>query len=70
MRVLVTGASGQLGYDVCRELERRGVPFAGTSSRTLDITDSGAVLTALETLRGLHGGGPGGRGAGAGLCGQ
>lgn len=51
MRVLVTGASGQLGYDVCRELERRGVPFAGTSSRTLDITDSGAVLTALETYR-------------------
>lgn len=51
MRVLVTGASGQLGHDVCRELERRSIPFAGTSSKTLDITDSGAVLTALETYR-------------------
>ena len=51
MRVLVTGASGQLGYDVCRELERRGIPFRGTSSKTLDITDAEAVLKTLEMYR-------------------
>ena len=51
MRVLVTGASGQLGYDVCRELERRGISFKGTSSKTLDITDAEAVLANLERYR-------------------
>ena len=43
MRILVTGASGQLGYDVERELERRGIEHLGTSSRELDITDREAV---------------------------
>lgn len=51
MKVLVTGASGQLGHDVCRELARRGVPFLGTSSKTLDITNGEAVLAAVEEYR-------------------
>ena len=51
MKVWVTGASGQLGYDVCRELERRGVSYMGTGSKTLDITDAEAVLTAMKTYR-------------------
>lgn len=48
MKVLVTGAGGQLGYDVCRELQRRNVPFLGVTSRTMDITDRKAVLRHMK----------------------
>ena len=37
--ILVTGANGQLGGDVCNYLEGGGVPFIGTDIDTLDITD-------------------------------
>lgn len=47
MRVFVTGASGQLGWDVCRVLEARGVEHRGVSSRELDITDGAAVEREL-----------------------
>lgn len=43
VRILVTGASGQIGYDVCRELNRRDIPFYGVSSKELDITDRIAI---------------------------
>ena len=39
MKILVTGASGQLGYDVCRELSRKKMEYVGLSSKTMDITD-------------------------------
>lgn len=51
MRILVTGASGQLGYDVERELERRGIEHLGTSSRELDITDREAVERLMAVYR-------------------
>lgn len=51
MRILVTGASGQLGYDVERELERRGIEYLGTSSRELDITDREAVERLMAAYR-------------------
>ena len=51
MRVLVTGASGQLGYDVCLELERRGIEYRGVSSKELDITNAGAVRSYLGEYR-------------------
>lgn len=51
MRILVTGASGQLGYDVERELERRGIEHLGTSSRELDITDRAAVEHLMQSYR-------------------
>lgn len=51
MRILVTGVSGQLGYDVERELERRGIEHLGTSSRELDITDREAVERLMESYR-------------------
>lgn len=47
MRVFVTGVSGQLGWDVCRVLEARGVEHRGVSSRELDITDGAAVEREL-----------------------
>lgn len=48
MKVFVTGASGQLGYDVCLELERRGIAHKGVSSKELDIRDGAAVQHMLE----------------------
>ena len=48
MKVFVTGASGQLGYDVCLELERRGIAHKGVSSKELDIRDGAAVKRELE----------------------
>lgn len=51
MKVIVTGATGQLGYDVCRELDRRGIEHIGLGSRDCDITSREAVLTLLERER-------------------
>ena len=47
MRVFITGATGQLGWDVCRELDRRGIAHRGVGSRELDITDASAVERVL-----------------------
>lgn len=44
LKILVTGAKGQLGYDVCRELKERGYTnFKGIDIEDLDITDQEAV---------------------------
>jgi len=40
MKVLVTGAEGQLGHDVANELLLRGIKYVATGIDTLDITDS------------------------------
>ena len=32
MKVLVTGVTGQLGYDVAKELERRHIEYKGVRS--------------------------------------
>ncbi|WP_312094078.1 dTDP-4-dehydrorhamnose reductase [Aminipila sp.] len=38
-RILVTGASGQLGFDICRELEKRKIEHVGTNSTDFNITN-------------------------------
>ncbi len=43
MRVFITGISGQLGYDVAKELVSRGIEYKGVSSKELDITNASAV---------------------------
>lgn len=43
MRVLVTGVKGQLGFDVVKELERRGHTAIGVDIEEMDITDPVAV---------------------------
>lgn len=43
MKVLVTGVTGQLGYDVARELEKRHIEYKGTGSREMDISDTAVV---------------------------
>ena len=51
MKILVTGGSGQLGYDVCRELERRGFEYTAPSSKEMDITDAKAVREQICVYR-------------------
>ena len=51
MRVLVTGLSGQLGYDVVQELEKQKIECLGTTRATLDITDEQAVHQFLSTYQ-------------------
>lgn len=43
MKILVTGASGQLGYDVLKELQRRNIECLGAGSQQFDITDFAAA---------------------------
>lgn len=47
MKVLVTGVNGQLGYDVCKELTRRGIEHRGVDLVDFDITDDSAVAAYL-----------------------
>lgn len=37
--ILVTGITGQLGFDVVKELERRGESFIGTTRKEIDLSD-------------------------------
>ena len=39
MKVLVTGAKGQLGYDVVKELQKRQIECCGVDIEDFDITD-------------------------------
>lgn len=44
MKVLVTGTKGQLGFDICNELTRRGIENQGIDRDECDITNKQAVL--------------------------
>jgi dTDP-4-dehydrorhamnose reductase len=50
MRILVTGYSGQLGFDVVREGLNRGLEMIGIGSKDLDITDEHAVFQYIKEL--------------------
>ena len=43
MKVLVTGVTGQLGYDVMRELKRQGIEAKGVSRQDFSLTDMEAA---------------------------
>lgn len=47
MKVLVTGVKGQLGFDVVKELEKRGHTAIGTDVDSMDITDSEKVREVI-----------------------
>lgn len=42
MKILVTGAKGQLGHDVVNEMEKRGLVPVGVDLEEMDITDKAA----------------------------
>lgn len=48
MKVFITGYSGQLGFDVAKECEKRGYDYRGVASRDLDITDKNAVVKMIS----------------------
>lgn len=48
MKVLVTGVKGQLGFDVCNELTKRGIENKGIDRNDCDITDEKAVYSYIK----------------------
>ena len=48
MKILVTGATGQLGFDVMRELDARGIPAKGCGRGDFSLTDHAAARRCLE----------------------
>jgi dTDP-4-dehydrorhamnose reductase len=51
MKALVTGIRGQLGYDVVKELQRRGHEAIGVNSEEMDITDSQKVSQVITNAK-------------------
>jgi dTDP-4-dehydrorhamnose reductase len=51
MRVLVTGAAGQLGTDLVAHCSASGDDVVGVDRSLLDVCDRSAVLSAITTLR-------------------
>lgn len=51
MKVLVTGVKGQLGYDVVRELQKRGYEAVGVDIDEMDITDAAAVERVMTEVQ-------------------
>ena len=47
MKVLVTGVKGQLGFDVMRELSKRGIEGVGVDIDEMDITDFESVDSVI-----------------------
>jgi len=50
MKILVTGANGQLGQEWVKFLEIMDIPFQGTGREDLDITDHDHVKSTLDKL--------------------
>lgn len=48
MKVLVTGCKGQLGYDVIRDLNSRGIECKGVDIEDFDITDAKQTDSYIE----------------------
>jgi len=48
MTILITGANGQLGQDIRKECDRRGIPYIAADSRSLDITNKRAVRAYVK----------------------
>ena len=47
MKVLITGAGGQLGHDLMNEFDKRGIEHIGVDVAEMDITDAGACRRVI-----------------------
>ena len=47
-RVLVTGINGQLGYDVVKELDKRGYISVGVDKEKMDLTDLSSINNFIK----------------------
>jgi dTDP-4-dehydrorhamnose reductase len=47
MKVLVTGANGQLGFDVIKRLDSEGIDYLGTNRESLDISNKEQVKRVI-----------------------
>ena len=50
MKVLVTGVKGQLGFDVVKELKKRGYDAVGVDNNEMDITDAEKVTEVITDV--------------------
>lgn len=51
MKILVTGAKGQLGFDVVNELNMRGHEVVGVDIAEMDITDRASVEKVMQNVK-------------------
>ncbi len=51
MKVLVTGINGQLGYDICKELENRKIEYLGTTRNELDLCDEQSIKSCITSYK-------------------
>ena len=47
MKVLVTGVTGQLGYDVAKELNKRHIEYKGVGSKDMNLTNADEVYRVI-----------------------
>lgn len=51
MKVLVTGVNGQLGYDVVKELDKRGHQPMGVDREEMDLTYTQQIKECIENIK-------------------
>lgn len=51
MKVLVTGCTGQLGFDVCRELQKRKIEYYGAVRDDFDLTNEKSSRNFIEKIK-------------------
>ena len=50
MKILVTGANGQLGHDLMNELAKRNIEAVGVDVQEMDITDAAACDRVIKQV--------------------
>lgn len=51
MKILVTGANGQLGYDVVKQLQKQNIEYFGATRKDFDIVDFEATERFITNYR-------------------